>query len=92
MITIQGVTFYNINETAEMLCISPRKLSRWTMEGGKFKPEHIPLLPCVTSPKGKKIFKQEDIRKFASACFGVDIGIESLLRLPEILESISRRS
>ncbi|HUC01444.1 MAG TPA: hypothetical protein VMA75_00875 [Candidatus Paceibacterota bacterium] len=83
MIEIAGVKFYNIEETARLLGITPRTLQRWTNchDEGSERPKHIKGLRPVHAPNGKKLFKEADILKAVSACFEMEVSAASL---PEI--------
>lgn len=84
MVTIQGINFYNIEETAKLLGISPRTLSRWTTEHDEDKPKHGATLRSATAPNGKKIFREEDILRAVSQCLDMEISVESLSDLPNL--------
>jgi predicted site-specific integrase-resolvase len=84
MVTIQGVNFYNVEETAKLLGISSRTLSRWTTDGDQERPEHAAPLRPVLTPNGKKLFREEDILATVSKCLGMKISVESMSELPKL--------
>ena len=84
MVTIQGTKFYNIEETAKLLGISTRTLSRWTTERDEDKPKHVAALRSVTAPNGKKLFREEDILRAVSSCLDMEISVDSLSDLPNL--------
>jgi predicted site-specific integrase-resolvase len=86
MITIQGTKFYNIEETAKLLGISSRTLSRWTSEreNPEDTPKHVGILRAVTAPNGKKLFREQDILKAVSECLAMEISVDSLDDLPQL--------
>jgi hypothetical protein len=86
MVTIQGVNFYNIEETAKLLGISSRTLSRWTTEGDREKPKHAPQLRPFTAPNGKKLFREDDILATVSGCLGMEISSQALSELPGLAQ------
>ena len=79
MIVIQGTKFYNIEETAKLLGISSRTLSRWTLDERDVgdKPKHIGILRAVIAPNGKKLFREQDILKAVSECLKMEVSADS---------------
>jgi DNA-binding transcriptional MerR regulator len=86
MVMIQGVKFYNIEETAKLLGISPRTLSRWTCDENKEKPQYAEALHPVMAPNGKKLFREADILATVSKCLGMEISVKSLGELPSLAQ------
>jgi len=84
MVTIQGVNFYNVEETAKLLGISSRTLFRWTTDGDKEKPKYASALRSVTAPSGKRLFREEDILATVSTCLGMEVSVQSLDDLPRL--------
>lgn len=84
MVTIQGTKFYNIEETAKLLGVSTRTLSRWTTESKEGRPDHIATLRSVVTPSGKKLFREQDILTAVSQCLDMEVSVESLNDLPNL--------
>ena len=84
--TIQGIKFYSLEETAKMLGITKRTLYNWTSEAEPNGPKHLPSLRAVVAPNGKKIFKEADILAAVSHCLEIDIRPESLNDLQNLAQ------
>jgi len=84
MVTIGGVNFYNVDETATLLGISSRTLFRWTTDGDKERPKYASALRPVVAPNGKRLFREDDILATVSKCLGMKVSVQSLKDLPKL--------
>ena len=87
MVTIDGVTFHNVEETAKLLGLTTRTLQRWSSEEDHSKPRHFAKLRFVATPNGKRLYRQENILKVVSECLGMELSEQSLQDLPNLAKA-----
>lgn len=83
MVSIAGRRFYTIDETAAFLGITSRTLYRWQSEPDS-RPEYFLDFEPITTPRGRKLYKEEDILSMATRCLKIDISKESIDELRQL--------
>lgn len=78
MITIHGIKFYSVEETATILGMSKKRLYNWNKERETKNVKHASLLRPVTAPNGRKFYREAEIIAVLSECWGVEVGPEGL--------------
>ena len=80
MVTLQGITFYSIEEAAKLIGVSKRTLYNWNWKN-KTGPDSVDCrfsLNAVTSPSGRKFFREDEIVALLSKSWGIEVTPESL--------------
>jgi hypothetical protein len=77
---VQGVRFYSIEETAKILGVTKRTLYNWNWKNhaGRSGSQQTPILRPVTSPSGRKFFREDEIITALSQCWGIEVTAEGL--------------
>ena len=78
MVTIQGVNFYSIDETAKLIGVTKRTLYNWKDDPLNDAKKKFSL-SAVISPAGRKFFREEEIIILLLKSWGVKATRESLL-------------
>jgi hypothetical protein len=78
MITIHGIKFYSVDETATILGMSKKRLYNWNVDAEANGVKHSLVLHPVTAPNGRKFFREKEIITVLSQCWGIEVGPQEL--------------
>lgn len=76
MVTILGVKFLTVEEAAKMLGVTKRTLYNWKNQPPSSQSKSVPVLNPVTAPNGRKYFKEEEVLRVLTQCWGVTLPSE----------------
>ena len=78
MVTIQGINFYSVEETAKILGISRKALYNWGDQTPWKKAKNLPKMAAVKAPNGRKFFREDEIIAVLSKCYEIEVTSEGL--------------
>jgi hypothetical protein len=78
MVTIQGVNFYSVEETAQATHISKKALYNSENQTNPDNAKRRFTLSAVKSPGGRKFFREDEIITLLSESWGIRVTPEAL--------------
>lgn len=87
MVVIQGIRFYSVEETATMLGVTKRTLYNWKNQTEQPGTKRVPELRPVTSPNGRKYFREDEIISVLSQCWGIEVTPDRLQNSQDLVHA-----